>query len=32
MLLPGFEQDFDMQIQGVFKDYSKTEIKISKEL
>ena len=28
----GFVQDFDMKIQGVFKDYSRTKAKIFKEL
>ena len=29
---PGFVQDFDVQIQGAFKDYSRTKINILKEL
>lgn len=31
-VIPGFAQDFDMQIQAAFKDYSRTNMKIFKEL
>ena len=32
LLVTGFAQDFDIQIPAVFKDYSRTKVKVFKEL